>query len=622
MKRNKFINICVYFNYMSDEHRNMKYYKCKTERILKRYYNDRINIIKEHYCKYKKRKESKFTFNFLIMDIISFIHYIEVEAYKNNMQMGEQFFGVAHSDILKWFENYVPKKFIQEKLYQLVRERILNRTTIENEFFYSINDSIFVCNNGTYFFRYSKKMELESLFIGICDICHYCNYNPSMCIFLEIMEQKLEMLSGKENKIDQLPIMCELKEKIKQREQHYFNLESYIMKLNKNKINTTELTKNEIIHYYTLLKNDDDDKNIITQIQQEIIQLLKQKNAFLFYSNELYKKYNQALLNKKFSLIDDKWGFNPLMISIINILNLGREDAKEEKIIFPGFSNYHIEKMFCRNWISNETIYENIYKLYRMNFLLRLVYDDDVRPLNTKNQYYFDLNEHRFFCLDGYYIFYYSEATSIYKVFNGLCHNHHFCERTLCNQNCVLLTHIKNLLTILNLPQNKNFFSYFENKLKQWNDDREHFDQYFSFFSEFIKTNITLINNYVKEKLQKRKIQYSFLSFEDIISELNDAELLYYGKQYYNNSIIKNENENENERKNKYIILVADLLCTIIIQKNKKKKNRENISINDEKNTQLKKKITEEQYFQLLKTIVNSSSSEKINLYKFFNIQE
>lgn len=600
----------------------MKHYKCKTSRIINKYYQERINHIKNDYIKYKPRKNNSNIIASFMMSLISIVHYFEVEAARENMVFGKNFFGISGTDLIKWFEIYSVNNQVQKTLQYLTRERILLRTRIHSESYYVVNSDIFTCKNGSYCFKYKGDNSLSSLFIGYCDICHYCNYNPNQCMFNIIFPKKISSMTSKNlEDIEQLPIIKDLNEKLALRNKIYSNLPMYKKELSNYNVNTDKLTDLEIYHFYIEIKSRINVNKNYDDIIKDVNRIVNRGRTITTTTNlnhDYLAVFKKADAKSKDKIILDDWGFNPLMISIMNILNIGREDAKDENIIFPGFSMYHIEQMLKKAFIANESVYDNLYRLQRMNLVQKLTYDsDEGGPKNKKNKYYYDLNDSRFYCVGGIYIFYYPETWNEYKIFNGVCPYHHLCNKNSTNVSCSLIEHMENIARLCGSKLSDHFKSYLQNKFNEWKDDFVNYLIYKENFKKILELNMNYVNENVQYHLSERKIENDYtLTYNDIVTYLDDSEIAYYGKEltinYGNDRVFR-----------KIIDTIIEIISMIIIRDEKKRKKETSSSTltktdcgenkTDPKNA---KRNIESVYLEFINSLILAPYEEKIKIKK------
>lgn len=580
-------------------------YDYDTDRIINRYYPQRVSDIREDLAFNRTSNTNSYNISSFMMSLISMIHYFEEDAKELGMVFGESFFGISGTDLSKWFEDYANKETIYDNLYRLTRIRMIFRVQINNEFYYRVNDEDFICQNGVYLYKYNKGKDLENLFLGYCDICHYCNYKADRCNFLDIFAKKLISISGCPRKeVVSSDVYRDLEKKISRNKTNFNRISSYEKQLEKEGIPIKELTEHEKYHYHKKInESEENEKTEVVKELKIIVEKRRTRQKNNIENAEDYQKIVKKIDDQtQTRIIVDEWGFNPLMMSILNVINLGKEDSKILNIKFPGFSMYHIEKMLDGLWISNETIYDNLYKLQRMNLIKKIYYDEDEKPKNTKNEFYFKLNESRFLCVGGIYLFYYPRSYFKYKIFNGVCPHHHFCTDPRCSETCSLIRTMKNIGNMINENHTSDLVMYLTQKMEEWKKDFMHYELYKENLSTIIQCNVTYINNEIERRSHQKRVEnVPTISTEDIMSKLTEIEILYYGKgltDYY-----------ENDTKYRKLIDGISETIALVLTREIKKKKKQN------KTKKKQKKIkTDMDYTEFLKSLILTPKKDRINL--------
>lgn len=583
---------------MTDNNNICKYYKCDIHRVMTRYYKDRVESIRNEIIEIKPKRNRSALISPFMISIISIIHYLEEEGKKIGLKLGKDFLGISESDIERWFSPNASVSTIRNNLYKLSRFGFLLREKFGGTFYYMVNDVDFICKNGVYLYKYGDAPILENIFLGYCGICHYCNYKPDKCMFDVIFKKKLSNISDiPENDIDSLPMYKELKRRVDEKKKIYEMRRQTIAKLKKFQIPTKTLTEYELYRFGKIIDRGGEEEKIEKMVKKEYTRMKeRRKPTQEKRMSEKYEELTKYIEN--LNIIGDEWGFNLIMMGIINIINLGREDAKSLKIQFPGFSLYQIKQMLKGLWLSSEMVYDNLYKLQKMGVIRKLQYSEKEMH-KSKSNYYFDLNDNRFLCIGGIYLFYYPNALNEYKIFNGVCPHYHFCNAS-SPSSCQLFRSFQTLSEYIG-NKDSHLLRYLSEKMELWKNDFINFDIYKENLMTIIAYNVHYIKSWMVKRFKDKGVTLDNIpeyTIEYLFNHLTASEIMFYGKE------ITEHYDDERLFKSLFDEVCEAIFVSVYNQYKKEHKEAENS--NDTKSgTTLR---------DILKTLLTSNIEEKIKL--------
>lgn len=583
--------------------KKVKEFVFDADKILERL-NDRVDHMNSVMCKTSIKKISTQAFNPLMATILCFLDASERDA--NERFPDGRFYGLTGSNIEKIFvELKFEAKEIKETLYKLARYGFLVYRKIQGDptYYYKINKNRFVCNCGMYCIYCSNVSSNYNLFLGYCELYHFCDCKAQSCDLPYILREKAAIMSGIDYNNDRIKNSLTLKyisDKIYEKRKDEDKISQYTSEIREIIGNQVEnLTKDEIIEYHYELdeinKREDakEGVNLKKILRKKIIDFISlgktipiEEGGFQLHPREytanyknLSKRYNTGNIEKIFTSDIMGW-INPLMSSILSVLSFGRRYAELNNWTFPGLSMYQIERLTGGFWINNENVFENVYYLVRNNFVNKFRYEEryNVKKSNPLCKFHYDLNETKFPCYSGYYSYYGSHPSLSYRLCNGVCEHHPFCNQQ--PSSCKLVDILTEKTKILLYPYkfgdsiDSDFFNKLRENFNVWITDEKKFELYADTFIKFLDQN--------RDK---------FFDIEKLKGMLFNTEIGFYGKMLYNRNP-----SNVNKINEKVISSLVDLLNVNDIKDRKKRRKKKKVDVKkkDDIRAEILRQIMEE----------------------------
>jgi len=546
---------------------------------------DRRKQINKIMC--KKTKKKSHTFTPIMTTIITIIDAAERDA--KEMYKDDLFYGLTSTILQKIFSKYgINKNDLKEKIYYLVKLGFIdyNRYGDDTTYYYSINKDFFVCSDGFYSIYCDNVDSPYNHFMGGCEMYHFCDCNSKSCILHNMMKEKASMMANiplYEDPIQKSETLQYIKNKINERIELDKEIHNYKIKITKLIGNSVEiLTNTEIIKIYLKMKKieDDDkfnDKNILyKKLKKSILDFIILNKTIPIDENTLFTKSLKYTVNYK--RLSSRYDINkieklntmgdsldPLMGSVLTMMDFSRKYADNNGWNFPGLSMYQIQKLTGGFWNSNESVFENVNHLVRNNFILKFRYDkiQNTKKSNELCKYHYDANLNVFPCFYGYYLYNNEDPDLTYKLCNSVCEHHPFCN--LKPESCKMIQIMEEKTKILLYPYNfekrttKTFFSNLKLKMKVWIKDSLHFKKYKKYLIDFLNDN----KNYFS--------QYGDINI--LVSKMNDNEFIYYGKRL----LSFNDTENYDYIKSETLDSLLDILRVDDAKKRKKSRRKKKV---------------------------------------------
>lgn len=521
--------------------------------ILKPYQNI-IEVAKlKQYDKKKEKDNCRYkSITIPMMSILTVINLAERKAKEKELT----FIGLSSNDI-ELIINKIWKdvKNVQNYLLRLSRLKFVESVYFSkgktNEIYYRLNKDRFICYKGVYVINY--KGDIDVFRIGMCPYSIVCFCDAKSCVlFSKLKEQLNTMFNIPYNVLNESKFFKHYENQLLKWIEDDEKLLNYQKSLTETFDNydipekyLNNLFNCEIIYYYhkinDILKSDDLDINKklnINVILQSINKNIKLDEDFDEFKQQLDEKYKNLnpndisyhIINNEKDLISID-GISNQGVNVMQVINHIRRDATMKEQKFMGSSIYRIEMILEQLPPNQDKIKDTIYKLMRLNYIKDFSYKPKLRKFKF---HYYDLNV-RFPCHQGICILFYP-TNDLHNFFLFNCPNHLKCDLTSksCCLNNILFNMISEMIypyKLTNSKPNNEFeilikddvFVYIHSMMKEWVKEEENMMKYYNNLESLLK-NERVFN-------------------QPVITQLNDSELIYYGKVLENITNDKEKNE-------------------------------------------------------------------------------
>jgi hypothetical protein len=197
------------------------------------------------------------------------------------------------------------------------------------------------------------------------------------------------------------------------------------------------------------------------------------ENIYTFNKEDINPSISRVLLNPDVVYRTEPpsnrhRGLTPMMISILSIIYKTSRIAEKRGKKFIGLTMHACQKSFNACGISNDTIRDNIRKLWtQMRFVKRTILASSTGKVNKDDVAYYNINDERFPCKDGTFFMGEEGFGSGNRLWAFHCPEYPFCSGMA--KDCIIDNDLKSLRDMLT----DSFFAKLTDRIKNWSRSQE-----------------------------------------------------------------------------------------------------------------------------------------------------